>query len=297
MAATEYKSYDQGEVESIRLMLEAESKEDRPLYFDVKVNGNTRIHKTNKVERFNELYNFINENTKELIINIYPDPNNLNRKEWYKYSFGNSNESLNGGDMEQKLNERMKVFEEKQAANLVIEKLKEAQEDLRQAEDFIRILEDKLEAQKLKPNHFGEWDLSKLATSTIEGIAVHHPKILENVPVLNGIAKVIQADMKNKPQQQLNGSFEGDVSFKAKEHKAELSSEAQEHERTIRQLADFIGEHFDDGQRRILGLVIVELGENTDQLQKVAELLNIDVKAGHSEEAEQTEQTEEEHEY
>ncbi len=279
MATTEYKPYDQGEVESIRLMLEAEAKEGTPLCFDVKVNGNTRIHKTNKVERFNELYNFINDTTKELVINVYPDPTNNNRKEWYKYTFGKVEESLSGsGDMEQKLNERMKAFEEKQAAKRIEEKLKDTEDQLNQAEEYIKILEDKLEAAKIKPNHFGEWDLGKLASTTIQGLAVHHPKILEKVPVLNGIAKVIQEDVKTQPQQ-LNGSFEGDVSFKAKSKTTEQSAEAEEHEHTIRELAAFIGEHFDEHQRRILGLVIVELGENTSKLQTVAELLNIDVNA------------------
>lgn len=287
MATTDYKTYDQGEVESIRLMLEAEAKEGTPLCFDVKVNGNTRIHKTNKVERFNELYNFINDTTKELVINVYPDPNNNNRKEWYKYTFGKTEpETLNGGDMEQKLNERMKAFEEKQAAKRTEEKLQEAQEQLQQAEDYIRILEDKLEAAKIKPNHFGEWDLGKLGSSILEGVAVNHPKILEKVPVLNGIAKVIQEDIKSKPQQ-LNGSFEGDVSFKVKDKTQQMSPEAQAHENTIRQLVEFVDERFDSQQRIILGLVIAELGENPSQLITVAELLNIDIKAELSEEEEQ----------
>jgi hypothetical protein len=284
MATTEYKPYDQGEIESIRLMLEAEAKEGTPLSFDVKVNGNTRIHKTNKVERFNELYNFINDTTKELVINVYPDPNNNNRKEWYKYTFGKIEEPLSGvGDMEQKLNERMKAFEEKQAAKRIEEKLKETEEKLGQAEDYIQILEDKLEKAKLKPNHFGEWDLGKLGASILEGVAVNHPKVLEKVPVLNGIAKVIQEDTKSKPQD-LNGSFEGDVSFKSKSKEKELSPEAQEHEETVRRLVDFIGEKFDERQRSILGMVIVELGENTSQLETVAELLNIDVNAENDEE-------------
>jgi hypothetical protein len=274
MATTEYKPYDQGEIESIRLMLEAEAKEGAPLSFDVKVNGNTRIHKTNKVERFNELYNFINDTTKELVINVYPDPNNNNRKEWYKYTFAKIEEPMSGvGDMEQKLNERMRVFEEKQAAKRVEEKLKETEEKLN-----IQILEDKLEAAKVKPNHIGQIDLAKLGAGILEGVATQYPKVLEKVPVLNGIAKVIHEENKNKPQQ-LNGSFEGDVSFKAKSKEQELSPEAREHEETVRRLVDFIGEKFDGRQRSILGMVIVELGENTSQLEPVAELLNIDVNA------------------
>jgi hypothetical protein len=279
MATTDYKPYDQGEIESIRLMLEAEAKEGTPLCFDVKVNGNTRIHKTNKVERFNELYNFINDTTKELVINVYPDPNNNNRKEWYKYTFGKIEEPMGGvGDMEQKLNERMKVFEEKQAAKRVEEKLKETEEKLSQAEDYIQILEDKLEAAKVKPNHIGQIDLAKLGAGILEGVATQYPKVLEKVPVLNGIAKVIHDENKSKPQQ-LNGSFEGDVSFKAKSKTTDLSPEAIEHEETVRRLVDFIGEKFDERQRSILGMVIVELGENTSQLETVAELLNIDLNA------------------
>ncbi|MBS1635826.1 MAG: hypothetical protein JST26_07865 [Bacteroidetes bacterium] len=282
MATIDYKPYDQGEVESIRLMLEAEAKEGTPLCFDVKVNGNTRIHKTNKVERFNELYNFINDTTKELVINVYPDPNNNNRKEWYKYTFGKTQEEgLNGGDMEQKLNERMRAFEEKQAAKRIEEKLKDTQEQLSQAEDYIRILEEKLEAAKIKPNHFGEWDLGKLGSSIIQGVAIHHPKILEKVPVLNGIAKVIQEDIKSRPQQ-LNGSFEGDVSFKPK------NQSAPEVDESILVLRDFIEKKFDERQKNILGLIIMELGEKTHQLEPVAELLNIEL-PGDDEEEEESE--------
>ena len=287
MATTAYKPYDESEVESIRLMLDAEAKEGRQLYFEVKVNGNTRIHKTNKVERFGELYNFINDKTNDLVINVFPDPENQNRKEWYKFSFGSGSESLNGIDMEQKLNERMQAFEEKQAAKRTEEKLQEALDQIQQAEDYIRILEEKLEIQKTKPNHFGEWDLGKLASTTIQGIATHHPKILEKVPVLNGIAKVIQEDLRCQPPS-LNGTFEGDVSFKTKESKTEDIPEAEAHEQTVRQLADFIGEHFDEEQRKMLGWVIVELGENPSQLKTVAELLNIDVNARFAEETEES---------
>lgn len=279
MATIDYKPYDQGEVESIRLMLEAEAKEGTPLCFDVKVNGNTRIHKTNKVERFNELYNFINDTTKELVINVYPDPNNNNRKEWYKYTFGKTEEGLNGGDMEQKLNERMRAFEEKQAAKRTEEKLQDVQDQLHQAEDYIRILEERLEAAKIKPNHFGEWDLGKLGSSIIQGVAIHHPKILEKVPVLNGIAKVIQEDVKSKPEQ-LNGAFEGDVSFKPKNHNSEETDE------TILVLKEFITKKFDERQKNILGLIIMELGDKKHQLEPVAELLDIDLNEDEEEEEE-----------
>lgn len=277
--AAEYKTYDPSEIESIRMMLEAEAKEGRQLCFEIKVNGFTRVHKTNKVERFEELHNFLNENTKELVISVFPDANS-NRKEWYKYKMNAVAESLNGNDMEAKISERMKQFEDKIAMQRTEEKLNDTEKKLEQAELYIDILEDKLEEQKTKPNHIGAFDLAKLASSTIEGIAVHYPKVLDKVPVLNGIAKVIQDENKARPAQ-LNGGFEGDVSFKTK---SKTEPEEIEHDEAIKQLSDFIAEHFDQDQKQMLGAVIVALGENPSQLKTVAELLNIDLTALNEEE-------------
>lgn len=278
--AAEYKPYDSSEIESIRLMLEAEAKEGRPLCFEIKVNGFTRVHKTNKVERFEELHNFLNENTKELVISVFPDTNS-NRKEWYKYKMNSTPESLNGVDMEAKIGERMKQFEEKMAMQRTEEKLKETEHKLEQAELYIDILEDKLEDSKTKPNHIGNFDLGKLASSTIEGIAIHYPKVLDKVPVLNGIAKVIQEENKGKSAQ-LNGGFKEEMSFKPKSQTT--APEVTEHDEAIKQLSEFIAEHFDQDQKQMLGAVIVALGENPSQLQTVAELLNIDVNALNEEE-------------
>lgn len=278
--AAEYKPYDQSEIESIRLMLEAEAKEGRPLSFEIKVNGFTRVHKTNKVERFEELHNFLNENTTELVISVYPDMNS-NRKEWYKYKLNSKPEALNGLDMEAKISERMKQFEEKMAMQRTEEKLKETEHKLEQAELYIDILEDKLEESKTKPNHIGNFDLGKLASSTIEGIAIHYPRVLDKVPVLNGIAKVIQEENKSKPAQ-LNGGFEGEVSFKPKSKSQQAP--VTEHDEAVKQLSEFIAEHFDQDQKQILGAVIVALGENPSQLPTVAELLNIDLNALNEEE-------------
>ncbi|MCD6068910.1 MAG: hypothetical protein K0S33_3736 [Bacteroidetes bacterium] len=268
---SDYKPYDASEVESIRVMLEAEAKEGRPLEYEIKVNGFTRVHKTTNVARFEELHNFLNENTKELVISVYPNAGS-NRKEWYKYQLNVAPESLNGIDVEAKISERVKQFEEKMAMQRMEEKLADTEKQLDQAEQYIDILEEKLELAKSKPNHLGNFDLGKLASSTIEGIALHYPKVLDKVPVLNGIAKVIQEENQTRPAQ-LNNGFEGEVSFKPK---SRPEVEPNEHDEAVQQLSDFIAEHFDQHQKLLLGAVIVALGENPSQLTTVAELLNID---------------------
>ncbi len=283
MLSKDFKPYDTEEVESIKQLLVSESKNSTPLFFEIKVDGFMKVRKTDKVERFDELYSFINDKTQELIINIYIDPPS-DKKEWYKFRLKDEqkDEPLSGLDIDSKVNERMKVFEKDMEHKQTKDELRKQQEKTNSAEQYIEILETRIETMQAKPNHFGSWDIGKLAASTIEGIAVHYPKILEKVPVLNGIAKVIQEDQKTKPQQ-LSGSFEGDVSFKAKENKKELSPEEKANEDFVRNLIGFIGEHFEDDERNVLGWVILELGENPSQLNTVAELLGIDVKAKQAE--------------
>jgi hypothetical protein len=277
----EYKPYDPEEIESLKMTLEAEAREGNPLFYEVKVDGNTRIRRTDKVERFDSMHNYINENTQTLVIVFYPDGSN-NRKEWYKYKLSKKTESLNGNEMEQKVNEQvsaqMKQYAERMEARRVEEKLKETEEKLEHAEGYIDILQDQLEEVKTKTNYIGNWDLGKLAGSTIKEIAIHYPKILENVPVLNGITRVIQEEEKQKPRL-TNPSFEGEVSFKPKEQSTPATAQDSEEIESIRALSDFIGEHFTEKEKIILGWVIEALGENPKQLPTVAGLLNIDVAA------------------
>ncbi len=202
---------------------------------------------------------------------------------------------LNGTDIEAKVDEKvdakvdekMKVFEKDFEHKRTKEKLIEQQDKNNSAEQYIEILENRIEAMQAKPNHFGSWDLGKLAASTIEGIAVHYPKILDKVPVLNGIAKVIQEDTKNKTPQ-LNGGFEGDVSFKAKEKNE--TTQLTPYQKQILVLGEFISTHFETDQIRLLGLVIEALGEDTSKLQTVAELLDIKSAGESTEETDEAEE-------
>lgn len=51
------------------------------------------------------------------------------------------------------------------------------------------------------------------------------------------------------------------MSFRAKTNTPN-AEEVSEHEEAIQRLSAFIGEHFDEDQKIILGAIILELGEN-----------------------------------
>ncbi len=275
MSSKEFKEYNPEAVDQIKQLLLAESRSGTPLPFEVKVDGYIKIRKTDKVERFNELYSFVDDTTENLVITLFVDPT-TDKREWYKFRLKQSanSENLNGLDMDAKLNEKLKAYDTEQEHKRTKEELKKSNEKLIKAEEYIDTLLNQLEESKTKPNHIGKWDVGKLVGSVVEGIAINYPKVLTDVPVLNGIAKVIQEDVKSKSKQNLNGSFEGDVSFKIKD---EVDKQGlTEHEQAIKNLAEFMASKFDERERYVLSLIIEELGNKPSELDTIADLLNID---------------------
>lgn len=278
------KPYEQFEVDNIKRMLEERANDDTPLFFDVKVDDYLVIHATNKLERFDSLYNFINEKSKILTISIFSNPNGGPRV--YHIFFMNglpAEKTLNGKEeLDKIVSDKIQSFKDQTAMERLQEKLVETQQRLEEAEAYSDSLQAQLEALRAQPNHFGGLDLGKLAGSAVKEIALHYPKVLEKVPVLNGIARVIQEDDQVRPKVD-NPSFEGEVSFKAKNSSPGESKEDSEMNENIafaKQLGQFISENFEEEQIPTLAAVIEALGEDTSQLIPVAQLLNINVGKG-----------------
>jgi hypothetical protein len=275
MNTKEFKEYNPEAVEQIKQLLLSESRSGTPLPFEVKVDGYIKIRKTNNVERFNELYAFVDDTTEHLVITLFIDPA-TDKREWYKFRLKQSaaSDNLNGIDMDAKLNEKLKAYDTQQEHKRTKEALQMSNDKLIKAEEYIDTLLNQLEESKTKPNHIGNWDFGKLIGTAVEGIAINYPKVLTNVPVLNGIAKVIQEDVKTKSNQNLNGSFEGDVSFKIKEEASAQPLTA--HELAIKELTEFMASKFNEQERYVLSLIIEELGNKPSELHTIADLLNID---------------------
>ncbi len=274
MISKEFKEYTPEAVEQIKQLLVSEAKSGSPMPFEIKVDGFIKIRKTDKVERFNELYSFLDDTTEQLVITLFIDPT-TDKKEWYKFRLKQapSHENLNGVDMDAKLNEKLKAYDLEQEQKRTREELSATKAKLESAEEYIGMLLNQIEESKAKPNHIGKWDMGKLFGTMVEGIAINYPKVLTDVPVLNGIAKVIQSENKNLQIKQPNNSFEGDVSFKLKDDAD--NQQPDEHLQAVKNLADFITAHFDEDQRRMLGHVIEALGMQPDKLETIADLLNV----------------------
>jgi hypothetical protein len=278
------KPYDQFDIDNIKRTIDEQAQEGSPLYFEVKVDDKVVIHATNNPERFDSLYNFINEKSKTLVISVFVTAER-GKKDFYRFLLNGTppEKTLEGlPDVDKIVNDKMQTFKDQTAMERLQEKLMETKQRLEEAEAYSDSLQAQLEALRAQPNHFGGLDLGKLAGSAVKEIALHYPKVLEKVPVLNGIAKVIQDDEQTRPHTE-NPSFEGEVSFKAKNSSSSEPKEDSEMNENIafaKQLGQFISENFEEEQIATLAAVIEALGEDTSQLIPVAELLNINVGKG-----------------
>jgi len=277
MNTRDFKEYNTEAIDQIKQFLMAEHRNATPVPFEVKVDGYIKIRKTDKVERFDELYSFVDDTTDNVIITLFIDSSNNEKKEWYKFRLKSSSnkEAMNGtGDVEAKLEEKIRAYDLEQEHKRTKEELKQTQGKLEKAEEYIDTLLNQIEESKVKPNHIGKFDLTTLLSGTLEGLAVSYPKIMSEVPVLNGISKVIREEHKAKANKKPNESFEGDVSFKLKDE--DNATETEEHLQAVKELAEYIATHFNDAQKQLLNDIIVALGEKPSELPTIAELLNIE---------------------
>lgn len=281
------KPYDQSEVDNIKRVMASAAEDGKHLCYEVKLDNKIIIHETSNLERFDMIYSFLNENSKKLVISV-SSPNSKN-KEWYTFLMqgAEAEPSLNGvKDVDKILSEKMTLFTERAAAERTLEKLRATEEQLEQANDYIDILTAKLEELKVKPNHFGGFDIGKLAGSAVSEIVRNYPQALDKIPVLNGLARSLN-EISESPAQE---SQEGGMSFKAKSKETEKpenteqqstngkteKTEEDENLAIAKRMSDFLSERLTQEQILMVESIMVALAENPENLPDVAELLNIE---------------------
>lgn len=282
---TESKPYSPVEIDRLYYRLENQAKAGQPLFFEIRVDGQACVPVTCELQRFEELDRFISEDTRKITIIIYPF-SHRRHKEFHRFHIGEASPTL--GTVQQEITPEINRIEieqsvlERMEKQRLQERIGELEKQLSEAEAYAMDLQARCEELTVKPNHIGKLDLGALLGSVLTNVAVNYPKVLEDVPVLNGVAQSIRkSDAEQKGQQQ---SPTGESSFRMKnQSNAEKESETQtmseedkEHHKAIQRLADFISAHFDQSEKSLLSLIIIALGEDTSKLTTVADLLDVE---------------------
>jgi hypothetical protein len=266
------EKYDAQRIEMLRNMLAAFAQNGTPYYYEIHVDGLPLVPKTNNIENFDNYQQYVNDTTKKIQFIIYSDNPNDKNKDWHVFTLKPDTESLNGiADTEKILDEKLKLAGERMESKKVQEKLEDTQKQLQDAEDYIGILEERLEIQKVKPNHFGNLDLGKFTGALIETIVRRNPKLLATVPGLEGIAEAYSSDDTKSIESEKK---EGEAVFTKKDG-INAKSNLTEEEQGYLEFGKQVAENFEDDEITLLAKIVEALGKDTSQLKLVAELLNV----------------------
>lgn len=279
-------NYDALKIEKLKLSLQKQSDSGKPQYFEIYVDGLKAVPKTNDINEFDHYENFMLEDTEKIRILVYTASAISPRNDQFTYRLKKQKEepviqvqqqtpTLNGTDIEARIDEKMKQQRERWEHDLLKKELDETKKQLKEAEDYSEKLEGELTVLRSKKGQIGNINIGEVASVALEGLVRRNTDLLAKIPGAESLAGIIEADNKEKYSSQTTHQ-DTEVSFKKKtetpvQNGAILSEEEKGYIAFMRSLA----ESFSDKEIVLLTHLIQKLEEDPSQLKTVAELLNI----------------------
>jgi hypothetical protein len=224
--------YNDNNLDKLKAWIENASLQNQTKYFEVLVDGMKFIHKTNKVEAFDSVDNWIDEKTKVIRILVYNTENSHRsqifelRTPYYislleqekKDKDASKQKTLQGiptqDEISQQINSQVSVLLQKEKEKMEQESMKKELYELRGVvkEDkvYIKKLEAKLEEHDAKKVKLTPDGLISIGSGILGNLIESHPKVLDTV---SGLAGIFMNN--NSKSKSTHDNFTGDVSFKA----------------------------------------------------------------------------------
>ena len=258
--------YDQLKIDKLKhfLMEMAARGQARP--FEIFVDNLKVIPKTEDPKEFDNYEYYMNEDTEKIRILIYNSAATPRNDQYCFYVQQNKPEkSLNGlGDLDGIIQEKLSARDREHEARLMKEELEETKKQLEEAEEYAEQLERQLEEAKSNKYKLGKLDLVELGGAVLEKLAVKNAGTLEKI----GLAGLVAPNntVGTATTEETNASFQ-----KKSESPPDLKPEHLQYIPVLQQL----DAAFERPQLEIVMKVIAKFSEEPEQLQTVAELLNI----------------------
>lgn len=277
-------SYSPMKMDNLRLSLSREPVR----YFDVAIDGIRVVEKTNDLKAFDSYEEFMGEDTREIVVRVftrsykspYVSHNHVFKLSADNYSSQEPNQiiqtqALSGAEIDARIQARVAQERERWDNDQLRREFQENQTKLKEAEDYIELLQNELATYKGKKLHLGNVNLGELASVMVEGMIRRNPQMLMKLPGGESLAGIIEAD--NKDRQLSSGKTQepqAGASFRKKESSENntLSEEDQRYVKVIREME----EHFEEEELQQVMQIIQSLATDTANIVPVAELLGIE---------------------
>lgn len=271
------EKYDVVKIERLKNYLESNAEKNRAKFYEIFVDNLKAVDKTNDPACFDEYLMYMAEDTKIVKVLIYTSTENCPRNDKFIYTVADPvkeseekrRQELSGIEVENKIQSALTSEREKLNAEILRKELDETKESLEEAETYIEQLQNELaesKNSKLKiKDHFGD-----IASQAIEGILRRNTHLLSGVPLLNGLAGVIEQDNKRLESEILGNT--GVASFKRKTNDNNLSS--KEPDPSVNRFAIFLQENFTGDELEKVAKINQILALNKENISIILNLLN-----------------------
>jgi len=192
--------------------MEARLEEGRPYFFEILVDNMKAISKTSDLNAFDKLERFVDEDSREVVVLLYPSEKSpYNEKRIFKV-WDNAEpepekqepvqQGLSGVEVKKIVEEQVQIatdrIESKHAKESLTEKLEAAKKDLEEAKEYIQTLQAELEKAKVAAPTIKGADIGEFLTGAVIGVVKENPKLAKKIPP--GLAGLFNLEKKDKEE-------------------------------------------------------------------------------------------------
>ena len=259
------EKYDQLKIDRLKHFLQNMADKGQAKPYEIFVDSLKVVPKTDDVKDFDNFEFYMNEDTEKVRILIYNSNLSPRNDQYCFYVQENKvGKPLNGlGDLDGIIQEKLAARDREYEFNKLKEDYEKAKGELDEAEEYIEELEEKLALATNDKHKIKNLDLVDLAGGLIGRWAENNPQLLQYG--LSGLAGGQKQVATSSPE------GETEVSFKKKEDTTEPTQTEKQYLQFIDQLRHSLSEE----QFHIIMHIIDRLTKEPEQIQPVAELLNI----------------------
>lgn len=259
------EKYDPDKLERLKRYLEKQAeKEGQARFYEIYVDGLKAVLRTNDPKEFDTYEEYVSEDTQKIKVNIYSASSSSPRHDQFIYILaGNDLSSLNGPEIESRfgsqIEDRVTIERQRWEADQTKHELTLTNQKLKEAEEYIDMLESQLDEFKSKKFHLGKVDLGELASLAVEGFVRRNTSILSALPTGN--------ELSGTEQQAKQTGQDAKASFNKK------PSQEQVKDQTYIAFLKELEERFDQNEMEQVMRILEQLSSDPSQIHPVAELL------------------------
>lgn len=240
-------------------------QEGEPLEFEILIDGMRAVRRTDNPNKFSLFENFINEDTQKVEVIIYQGTSNHNDKYIYTLKEEPQREQETLGDIDLRIEERVKEAERKWKFQLLETENKELKKTIEELEEEVEGLERE-KASILSKQSPMKGILGEVGASFVEAFIRNNPQMLKGLPGGQALAGMLERD-ENAPEVE---EEETEVSFKPKERKTEKRERIEDN---LEVFVEKLRSYFNEQEFNQVLEILERLALNKERIEETLENL------------------------